>query len=72
MIDNNKLLLKCEKCGLYYEVLIGVIGNYTCRGCGSTQVTLNPIVITKTPETGRRINNIGRGRIAKSVETDNT
>lgn len=57
----DKYFLKCGKCGNDYEVLIGVLGNYTCRVCGNTQVTIHAQVVQKSPSQKRVAKNAGMG-----------
>jgi hypothetical protein len=46
MIEQSKYFLKC-RCGANYEVLLGVLGNFVCRQCGNTQITLYSQVVQK-------------------------
>jgi hypothetical protein len=55
----DKYFLKCQN-GHEYEISIGVLGNFTCRVCGTPMVTILPQVVTKS-----KIE-----RVAKNFKTD--
>jgi hypothetical protein len=61
MID-NKYFLRCQN-GHEYEVLLGVLGNFTCRVCGTAMVTIGSQVVTKETKE----NKVPKTRISKNV-----